>query len=845
MKVLLTFFLMFSLLLFLWVSPCFTATETQNDATELEKIVSDEEFAYDPNEAEDDGTLIKRASNRCTVTVRMSNLSTKGTSYVSSDVFAEVLKADTAVTVLALVRGTADQGTFAAPREYTPSNRPPKGQETAFMATNHPESRPNAIKFKTAYSGWKQHAISWKTKDLKTALNRFRSLEFHGHGNAEKEKTYPSSQGVDWVKSEFSPIGYAESKSGTNQGSWFPRINISGDKKGIKKKKSEEDSEDNDDSEGDDDTGSTENGGTITYACSVHSGASSDTSDHSLQASCSTDANCISTNFYLCQHDSHDYGCGHTPVHAKAGMPCGAHSDYSCQQATHRLLSCPKDQGRTCEYQTYYACSPHTHAYAGEALRPCGHPLTASGNHRVTRFSSCGHYGYVCDTSHQSTRCPPGPNGETCSVSGGSYLPCSAASHTHTYPKGSTPTQQPRDTQTPRQTQQPRESQQPTRQTPKETQTPRETQQPTVAYHPCGVHAATQHGDHTLQASCSETNSRGDRCTDTSFYQCQHASHTYPAPVSTRPCGHPTTRRGSHYWVTTCAYYNRAGDRCTNASGYYRCQPHTHEYPTRTPPPVVCPADAWTNCGGTVSHATTCPAEHSYYSCNPAAVRAHAGHKSTSTNNGNGNNNGNDNAGGDSGSENTPNAPTQTQPTTRLCGHSTAASGDHSRQASCSRDSRCTATNFYYCQHASHTYPAPPPDPDPVVCPAHSWTNCRGTVSHATTCRAEHTYYSCNAKAVRAHSGHTAPAPIRCPANSWTNCGGTSSHATTCRAGHTYYSCNRKAVKAHKWHRKAGVNCPAHAWTNCNGSSSHQTTCGRGHKYYTCNADAQRAHRWH
>ena len=75
--------------------------------------------------------------------------------------------------------------------------------------------------------------------------------------------------------------------------------------------------------------------------------------------------------------NSGDEGCEHTPSHAKAGMPCGAHSDYSCQQTTHQLLSCPTDRGRKCEYQTYYACSPHTHAYAGEALRPCGHPVSA------------------------------------------------------------------------------------------------------------------------------------------------------------------------------------------------------------------------------------------------------------------------------------------------------------------------------------------------------------------------------------------------------------------------------------------------------------------------------------
>lgn len=240
MKVLSPFFLTFSLIFLLYVSPCFPAAEAPKDATEFEKIVSDEKFGYDSEESDDDGDPIKRVSNRCTVTIRMSNLATKGTASVSSDVFAEVLKADTAITVLALVRGTSDTGTFGVPQEYTPSNRPPKGGATAHMATDHPDNKSNAIKFKTAYSGWKQHAVQWVENSPIPERNRTRSLQYYGYGAAEKQKTSPSSQGADWVKKELSPIGYAESKAGGNQGGWFPEIYISGDASGIKAKENKE-----------------------------------------------------------------------------------------------------------------------------------------------------------------------------------------------------------------------------------------------------------------------------------------------------------------------------------------------------------------------------------------------------------------------------------------------------------------------------------------------------------------------------------------------------------------------------------------------------------------------------
>lgn len=64
-------------------------------------------------------------------------------------------------------------------------------------------------------------------------------------------------------------------------------------------------------------------------ACGEHLYPSSDSSsDHALQAACSTDASCTATNFYLCEHTSHTYvsqqACGH--VYDPASSAAHAHS---------------------------------------------------------------------------------------------------------------------------------------------------------------------------------------------------------------------------------------------------------------------------------------------------------------------------------------------------------------------------------------------------------------------------------------------------------------------------------------------------------------------------------------
>ncbi len=107
-----------------------------------------------------------------------------------------------------------------------------------------------------------------------------------------------------------------------------------------------------------------------------------------------------------------------------------------------------------------------------------------------------------------------------------------------------------------------------------------------TTYHACGVHEDWQSGDHSLQASCSETDSHGQSCTVTNFYACQSHTHQYPALIS-GACGHSYTASSSYsHRLETCPT-NSHGDSCTTGS-YYACQSHTHSYPDPTPKLHAC-----------------------------------------------------------------------------------------------------------------------------------------------------------------------------------------------------------------------------------------------------------------
>ena len=81
-------------------------------------------------------------------------------------------------------------------------------------------------------------------------------------------------------------------------------------------------------------------------ACGVHSSGTS--GDHSLQASCSTDSSCISTNFYLCSH-SHSY----PPPPPPTTVSCGRSACSASVSSSTEHQSSPCSAGHT-----YWTCNP-------------------------------------------------------------------------------------------------------------------------------------------------------------------------------------------------------------------------------------------------------------------------------------------------------------------------------------------------------------------------------------------------------------------------------------------------------------------------------------------------------
>ncbi len=146
-------------------------------------------------------------------------------------------------------------------------------------------------------------------------------------------------------------------------------------------------------------------------ACGVHDVGTA--GDHSLQASCSTDDNCISTGFYQCLHTEHEYpkkmACGHaarTPGdHFRLIFSCG-HEDYYCYRGDH--------DGNGCTGYVHPDDRVSPDQKSGETLGACGHMYKPTPATILV---------------HRQMRCPSGPNGEVCSS--GTYWVCQ--SHTHSY----------------------------------------------------------------------------------------------------------------------------------------------------------------------------------------------------------------------------------------------------------------------------------------------------------------------------------------------------------------------------------------------------------------------------
>ena len=101
---------------------------------------------------------------------------------------------------------------------------------------------------------------------------------------------------------------------------------------------------------------------------------------------------------------------------------------------------------------------------------------------------------------------------------------------------------------------------------------PPPTPTPSPTYHACGVHETSVSGDHSLQASCSSTDSNGNYCTVTNFYACDSHTHSYPAPPpppTTVACGGASYTGCSGASSRTAHHVPSCSNGCGN--GYWTC----------------------------------------------------------------------------------------------------------------------------------------------------------------------------------------------------------------------------------------------------------------------------------
>lgn len=318
---------------------------------------------------------------------------------------------------------------------------------------------------------------------------------------------------------------------------------------------------------------------------------------------------------------------------ARPTAVCGSGHTYS----TDRTSDVDRHKDRTCLRcsETYQNCSNsatacqntrwHTQDNTAYMRGACGH------SHRINEKSQ--HALVTCTTTNA--------NGDRCN--GGSYYACQ--SHTHTYPA---PTETPTPTPSPPENSNPNDNENEEEEAEEEVPTA-----PTLSYHQCGIHLTTVSGVHSLQASCSTDST----CIATSFYQCQHSSHTYPAPPPPPPPPPPTTgacgaaswtgctadvssstehnvscRANHSYWTCgtssawhasrTCTRCGNTYSNCDNSSS--ACQ--SSKWHTETPQVVLvaCGAASWTGCTSQLTssteHQVSCSGGHSYWTCGTATA---------------------------------------------------------------------------------------------------------------------------------------------------------------------------------------------------------------------------------
>ena len=519
------------------------------------------------------------------------------------------------------------------------------------------------------------------------------------------------------------------------------------------------------------------------------------------QATCATDPNCISTNFWLCQHTTHEYaaspGDGTDPPPASdALVACG---NTTCSLGGQAATSTTHQY--TCRnFHTYWVCNETQKAYHSQ-VKTCvrsGCGLTyVECDQTDTAKSGCVS-GYAWHTTTAPPVDPPvdppedppedppvtllvcgihssGTSGNhswvsSCTVSNGTstctntsgYYACTP--HTHTYktpPKKyeacgvhtlgtsgnhtsvSCPVNTRGDScQTDGGTYFACLSASHTHSYP--------------SYHACSVHTTDTTGDHSSR-TCPTVNGKSCQENNGRYYACTPHTHRYPKTITYHGCNvHKTSVGGNHSWVSSCAVSG-----CTNTTGYYACTPHTHTYAPQYEPCGVhllgsSGDHAWVSCPSN-SYGDAC-STGGYYTCQAAAH-------------------------------------THSYPGRRPCGHLLTAVGDHTQYTCPSnfRGEACQTSGgkYWSCKPHTHSYPAY------HVCNIHkatvlgnhSWvSSC--TVSNATrTCTNTTGYYACTP-----HTHTYNPAFESCNLHSYGSSGNHSWVSSCTVSGCTnttgYYACS-------------------------------------------------------
>ena len=142
----------------------------------------------------------------------------------------------------------------------------------------------------------------------------------------------------------------------------------------------------------------------VTGACGSHTIPASQAANHAA-----VNFACGSHTYYACQTPS----TSEQNRHRYRTLPCGSHSGYRCTATSShtQTTTCPTDtNGQSCSYGSYYACSPHTHAYLDPPVNPSppanpSPPPTVLCGNRWSGPGACT-YGRVVSSSsteHQAT----------------------------------------------------------------------------------------------------------------------------------------------------------------------------------------------------------------------------------------------------------------------------------------------------------------------------------------------------------------------------------------------------------------------------------------------------------